>query len=66
MPRRARLTLPNLSLHVIQRGNNRQACFFAGEDYQWYLLFCDSHQSLGAEIQLYPLDKPRNGVVVSP
>jgi len=37
MPRRARLTLPNVPLHIIQRGNNRQACFFADEDYQTYL-----------------------------
>jgi putative transposase len=24
-------------LHLIQRGNNRQACFFATEDYRFYL-----------------------------
>ncbi|PJA58287.1 MAG: transposase, partial [Rhodocyclales bacterium CG_4_9_14_3_um_filter_68_10] len=28
MPRRARLALPNVPLHIIQRGNNRQACFY--------------------------------------
>ena len=37
MPRRARLSLPNVPLHLIQRGNNRQACFFADEDYCFYL-----------------------------
>lgn len=37
MPRRARLILPNVPLHIIQRGNNRQACFFAEEDYLAYL-----------------------------
>jgi putative transposase len=37
MPRRARLTLPGVPLHVIQRGNNRQACFFADQDYRRYL-----------------------------
>ena len=37
MPRRARLRLPGLPLHVIQRGNNRSACFFADEDYSLYL-----------------------------
>jgi putative transposase len=37
MPRRARLALPNAPLHIIQRGNNRQACFFADEDYRVYL-----------------------------
>jgi putative transposase len=38
MPRRARLTLPGVSLHIIQRGNNRSACFYADEDYSRYLL----------------------------
>lgn len=37
MPRRARLTLPGVPMHLIQRGNNRQACFFADEDYRLYL-----------------------------
>lgn len=37
MPRRPRLYLPNVPMHVIQRGNNRQACFYADEDYRFYL-----------------------------
>lgn len=37
MPRRARLSLPGVPVHLIQRGNNRQACFFADEDYRTYL-----------------------------
>ena len=37
MPRRARLTLPNVPMHVIQRGNNRRVCFFADDDYAIYL-----------------------------
>ena len=37
MPRRPRLVLPSIPLHLIQRGNNRQACFFADEDYHSYL-----------------------------
>lgn len=36
MPRRARLSLPGVPMHIIQRGNNRQACFFAKEDYRLY------------------------------
>ena len=36
MPRRPRLALPNVPLHIIQRGNNRQACFYAEEDYRFY------------------------------
>ncbi len=37
MPRRPRLILPNVPVHLIQRGNNRQPCFVADEDYSFYL-----------------------------
>ena len=37
MARLPRLNLPNIPLHVIQRGNNRHACFFADIDYMVYL-----------------------------
>ena len=37
MPRRARVVLPGVALHLVQRGNNRTACFFAPEDYRFYL-----------------------------
>jgi putative transposase len=37
MPRLPRLTMPNVAQHVVQRGNNRQAIFFAEEDYSTYL-----------------------------
>lgn len=37
MPRRARLLLPGVPLHLIQHGNNRSACFYAEEDYLFYL-----------------------------
>ena len=37
MPRRARLSVPGIPWHIIQRGNNRTACFYADEDYRLYL-----------------------------
>ncbi len=37
MPRRARILLPGVPVHLIQRGNNRSACFYAEEDYRFYL-----------------------------
>ena len=37
MPRRPRLVLPGTPLHLIQRGNNRQACFFTDKDNRYYL-----------------------------
>ncbi|WP_208738801.1 transposase [Phytopseudomonas daroniae] len=37
MPRKQRMYLPGVPAHVVQRGNNRSACFFHDEDYQFYL-----------------------------
>ncbi len=37
MPRPLRYELADAPQHVIQRGNNRQASFFAPEDYRFYL-----------------------------
>lgn len=37
MPRPTRLNLPGIPQHITQRGNNRQACFFAKADYELYL-----------------------------
>ena len=37
MPRRARLAVPGIPWHIIQRGNNRSVCFYAETDYQLYL-----------------------------
>ncbi len=36
-PCRARLSLPGIAWHIIQRGNNRSVCFHAEEDYRFYL-----------------------------
>jgi putative transposase len=37
MPRVARIVLPNLPHHVVQRGNNRQDVFFVDDDRRVYL-----------------------------
>jgi putative transposase len=37
MPRRARLRIAGIPLHIIQRGNNRGVCFFSESDYYVYL-----------------------------
>ena len=41
MPRRSRLSLPGIPWHIIQRGDNRSACFFAEDDYRFYLEWPD-------------------------
>ncbi|MDH3314820.1 MAG: transposase [Gammaproteobacteria bacterium] len=37
MARRQRLQVIGFPVHIIQRGNNRQACFYAEADYQFFL-----------------------------
>src|SRR4249919_1693805 len=37
MPRSLRLILPGVAVHIIQRGNNRAACFRSDSDYLVYL-----------------------------
>lgn len=37
MPRRPRVHIDGLPLHIVQRGHNREACFFCEEDYFSYL-----------------------------
>lgn len=56
MPRRPRVTLPNVPLHIIQRGNNRQACFIADEDYSFYLDWLKEYAGkAGCQIHAYVL-----------
>ena len=37
LPRRPRIQLDGVPLHIVQRGHNREPCFFGEEDYASYL-----------------------------
>lgn len=37
MPRSARLAIPNVPMHILQRGHNRHACFVEANDFGFYL-----------------------------
>ena len=37
MPRKPRFNLPGVPQHVVQRGNNREPCFYEVDDYFRYL-----------------------------
>jgi REP-associated tyrosine transposase len=50
MARFPRLVIPGQPMHVVQRGNNRQATFFADEDYRVYL------DAIEKAIEKYPVD----------
>jgi putative transposase len=56
MPRRARVLVPGVPLHVIQRGNNRSDCFHADSDYRFYLhVLSEQARKHGCAIHAYCL-----------
>ena len=56
MPRRARSYLPALPYHIVQRGNNREACFIEPENYLYYLeLWKQQSQRYSVDVHAYCL-----------
>jgi putative transposase len=56
MARQLRLILPRIAMHIIQRGNNKGACFLVEGDYQVYLaLLGDLARRTGWELHAYCL-----------
>jgi REP-associated tyrosine transposase len=41
MPRTARFVVPGLTVHIVQRGHDRQRCFFEESDYRAYLAYLE-------------------------
>jgi len=56
MARQARIVIPGQAMHVVQRGNNRQATFYADEDYRRYLdILFEYAEQHGCAIHTYVL-----------
>ena len=56
MPRRPRVLLEGYPLHIVQRGINREPCFFAEEDYHCYLHWLEeTSRACGCAIHAYAL-----------
>ncbi|MDG5499646.1 transposase [Marinobacter sp. BGYM27] len=56
MPRKTRMYLPGVPVHVVQRGHNRDACFFAEEDFRYYRqVLGEGLKRYGAELHAYCL-----------
>lgn len=56
MPRRPRVILPGVPMHVIQRGNNRQVCFCSDDDYRFYLDWLGEYAAkTGCSVHAYVL-----------
>ncbi len=56
MPRRKRMYLPGYPYHIVQRGNNREACFIESKNYQFYLgLWKECCKRYGVDVHAYCL-----------
>lgn len=56
MPRRARIALPHVPLHLVQRGLNHQPCFFSDDDRATYLRWlADCCADTGCAVHAYVL-----------
>lgn len=67
MPRKPRMYLPVYPCHIIQRGNNREARFFAEQDYLFYLAFLeDAVKRYRVEIHAYVLITNRVYLLATP
>jgi putative transposase len=67
MARRPRLVLPDVPLHIIQRGNNRQACFDGESDHRVYLdLLRQSAKLANCAVHAYVLMSNHVHLLLSP
>lgn len=67
MPRRPRIQLAETPLHIVQRGINREPCFFAEEDYHCYLHWLEkSARDWGYAIHAYVLMTNHVHLLVTP
>ena len=67
MPRRPRLVAPEVPMHIIQRGNNRNNCFFSNSDYLTYLgMLKEAADSAHCPIHAYALMTNHIHLLVTP
>ena len=67
MPRKPRINLPGVPQHVIQRGNNREPCFYWPSDYQRYLnILGEALQQYSCQLHGYVLMTNHVHLLVTP
>lgn len=67
MPRTARLVVPDVSLHVVQRGHDRADCFLGDADYLAYLVALGTYAArFGCDIHAYCLMTNHVHLLVTP
>ena len=67
MPRKPRIYLSGIPCHIIQRGNNRDACFFCEEDYLYYLYqLSDACKRYCVQLHAYVLMTNHSHLLMTP
>jgi putative transposase len=67
MPRLPRPVLPQVPLHIIQRGNNRLRCFFGDADYLVYLdLLSICARNAGCQVHAYVMMTNHVHLLITP
>ena len=67
MPRKPRMYLAGVPCHVVQRGNNRAACFFTDDDYAFYLeVLADACRRYRVHVHAYVLMTNHVHLLLSP
>jgi putative transposase len=67
MPRLPRFNIVGLPQHIIQRGNNRQVCFFEADDYICYLVYLrEAAAKTGCDVHAYVLMSNHVHLLVTP
>lgn len=67
MPRQPRPDFADIPQHIVQRGNNRQACFFQKEDYRRYLnALREASLRYGCHVHAYVLMTNHVHLLVTP
>jgi len=67
MPRRPRVHLPGQPLHIVLRGHNREACFFAEEDFHIFLHWLgESLKTSGIALHAYVLMTNHVHLLITP
>lgn len=67
MPRKRRFFLPGVPVHVVQRGNNRQAVFFDEDDYRVYMDWLGAAaREQGCAIHAYVLMTNHSHLLMTP
>ena len=67
MPRKPRMYLAGVPCHVVQRANNRAACFFTDDDYAFYLeVLADACRRYRVHVHAYVLMTNHVHLLLSP